>query len=416
MSSNRTIVTGDAVRRARAIAEFEEWEFVASFHAKRVAEIDRTDDILLSKDLARREVTLELAQALHVTERQVWAMVNEATVVRDRVPAVWSAFRSGEIDGVRVSAIADTAERLETPEACAALEASAPDYASTHTIAELRAWLRRLRARLEPDQVQQETDRAVEGRRVSVSHNGDGTSWLNALLPTGVAIAVGDRLRRAARALPPVDPESGEKDRRTREQKQADLVAHWLTSSTGTSTDIRAEIAISIHATDLIGLTNGPGLTLDGEPVGAEWARELAESEHAVLRRLVLDPVGQVLDTTVLTYRPPESLRQALRWRDGTCRVAGCRAPADETDLDHAKAYDNGGATSGSNLRCLCRKHHNMKSHGHFDDRYLDTPVRHVERYQIAPRRPRGLLHTARVDARPTQEYLGEADLTPGRP
>ena len=62
------------------------------------------------------------------------------------------------------------------------------------------------------------------------------------------------------------------------------------------------------------------------------------------------------------------------------------------------------------------RKHHNMKSHGHLDDRYLDTPVRHLERYQIPPRRPRGLLHTARVDARPTQEYLGEADLTPGRP
>ncbi|MBA4609298.1 DUF222 domain-containing protein [Aeromicrobium sp. Marseille-Q0843] len=384
MSSNRAIVTGAAVRRARAIAEFEEWDFIASFHAKRVAEIDRTDDILLSKDLARREVTLELAQALHVTERQVWAMVSEATVVRERVPAVWSAFRSGEIDGIRVSAIADTAERLETLEAWAALEASAPDYASTHTIAELRAWLRRLRARLEPDQVQQETDRAVEERRVSISHNSDGTSWLNALLPTGVAIAVGDRLRRAARALPSMDRESGEKDRRTREQKQADLVAHWLTSCTGTSTDIRAEIAISISATDLIGLTDGPGLTLDGEPVGSAWARELAQSEHAVLRRLVLDPVGEVLDTTVLKYRPPESLRQALRWRDGTCRVAGCRAPVHETDLDHAKAYDSGGATTGSNLRCLCRKHHNMKSHGHLDDRYLDTPVRHVERYRRA--------------------------------
>ena len=36
--------------------------------------------------------------------------------------------------------------------------------------------------------------------------NGDGTSWLNALLPTHVAIAVGNRLRRAARQLPKVDP------------------------------------------------------------------------------------------------------------------------------------------------------------------------------------------------------------------
>ncbi|SKB10472.1 DUF222 domain-containing protein, partial [Aeromicrobium choanae] len=335
MEFNRAITAGDAVRRARAIAEFEEWEFVVHFHAKRTAEIDRTDDILLSKDLGRREVTLELAQALHVSEQHVWALVHEASTITDRTPQVWESFREGDIDSVRVSAIAATAEKLQTPEALTVLERSAPEYAATHTIAELRAWLRRLRARLEPQEVSAETARATEDRRVSITHNDDGTSWLNALLPTGGAIVIGDRLRRAARAVPAVDPETGEKDRRTRDQKQADQLVGWLTSCTGPA-DIRAEIAISIPATDFIGLTDGPGLTLDGEPVGAEWVRELAQSEHTVFRRLVLDPIGEVLDTTVLGYRPPESLRQALRWRDGTCRVAGCRAPVHETDLDHA--------------------------------------------------------------------------------
>ena len=88
-----------------------------------------------------------------------------------------------------------------------------------------------------------------------------------------MAIAVGHRLRKAAQALPPIDPETDEKDRRTRDQKMADLVAHWLTCSEGTHTDIRAEIAIGIAATDLIGLTDGPGLTHDGEPVGSAWER-----------------------------------------------------------------------------------------------------------------------------------------------
>ncbi|MBC9225255.1 DUF222 domain-containing protein [Aeromicrobium sp. 636] len=379
MSSSQAAVTGDAVRRARAIAEFEEWDFVARHHGRRVAEIDRADDIVLSKELARREVTLELAQALHVTEHQVWAMVREAATLQRKTPAIWRAFAAGDIDGVRVTAIADTADRLVTPEAWAQLEQTAPAYAATHTIAELRAWLRRLRRRLEPDVADAETARAVEDRRVTITHNDDGTSWLNALLPTGVAIVIADRLRRTARALPVIDPETGEKDHRTREQKQADVLAHWLTSSTGTSTDIRAEIAISIAATDLLGHTNGPGVTLDGEPVPADWVRELAASEHAVLRRLVLDPVGHVLDTEVLTYRPPESLRQALRWRDGSCRVAGCRAPVHDTDLDHHIPYGHGGRTTGANLRCLCRKHHNMKSHGHLDDRHLDAPARWTE-------------------------------------
>lgn len=251
------------------------------------------------------------------------------------------------------------------------------DYATNHTLGELRSWLRRFRARVGPEETTTDTARALDDRRVSVTHNDDGTSWLNALLPTGVAITAAERLRKAARALPGIDPETGQRDTRTRDQLQADLIAHWLTSCTGTETDIRAEIAISIAATDLIGLTEGPGITRDGEPLDHAWVRELAASEHTVFRRLVLDPVGEVLDTTVLAYRPTAALRQALHWRDGTCRVAGCRAPVFETDLDHARDYDSGGETSARNLRCLCRKHHNMKSHGHLDDRYLGPPMRY---------------------------------------
>ncbi|GAA3527169.1 hypothetical protein AFL01nite_03970 [Aeromicrobium flavum] len=305
MTSETTSLSADAVRRARAIAEFTEWHFVVTQHAERGAQIDRCDEIALTKELARREVTLDLAQSLHVSENTIWAMISESGVLRDRAPAVWEAFRAGDIDGVRVTAIARTAEQLQTRKALDHLERSAPEYAATHTVAELRSWLRRLRARLEPEPTAQETARAVEQRHVSIRHNDDGTSWLAALLPTPLAIAVGDRLRRTAKSLPAIDPDTGEKDRRTREQKQADVLGHWLTSCTGTETDIRAEIAISIAATDLIGLTDGPGLTLDGEPVGAEWVRELAQSEHTLFRRLVLDPLGEVLDTTVLRTNPP---------------------------------------------------------------------------------------------------------------
>src|SRR5690606_11900294 len=182
---------------------------------------------------------------------------------RSRTPAVWEAFRAGDVDGIRVTAIARTAELLQTPAALRELDDTAPGYAATHTVAELRAWLRRLRARLEPEEAGEERARAEEQRRVSIRHNDDGTSWLSALLPTPVAIAAGNRLRRTAKALPKIDPETGQKDRRTKDQKQADLLAHWLTNATGTSTDIRAEIAISIAATDLLGYTDGPGMTLD---------------------------------------------------------------------------------------------------------------------------------------------------------
>src|SRR5690606_16710683 len=138
--------------------------------------------------------------------------------------------------------IADTIGKLTKTSSVEALDASVVPYATTHTLGELRAWRNRTRARLEPDETRGEADRAVQRRRVEIAHNDDGTSWLSALLPTTVAVAVGNRLRKAAKQLPKTDPETGERDRRTRDQKRADLVAHWLTCSEGTSTDIRAEI------------------------------------------------------------------------------------------------------------------------------------------------------------------------------
>ncbi len=374
-----------AARREQARAEYATWNLVLNHFERAVKVIESSDQAPISKQHGRSNVVLDMARLLVVSEQRVWGILHDARTLRDRTPRVWSAFRAGSIDAAKAAAIAATVEKLQTTEARRAVDHSAVDYAKTHTVAELRPWLRRLRARLEPQKVEDETARAIDERRVSVTHNDDGTSWFNALLPTGVAVAIEARLTRAAKALPAIDAETGDRDRRTRDQKQADLIAHWLTSCTGTETDIRAEIAISIPATDLIGLTNGPGTLLaDGEPVTNSWVRELAQSEHTILRRLVLDPMGRVLDTTVLSYRPPESLRQALRWRDGTCRVAGCRAPATNSDQDHQLAFDRGGTTSADNLRCLCRKHHNMKSHHHLDNRHIDPPAHHVERYRAA--------------------------------
>src|SRR5690606_23134795 len=136
----------DAARRARAVAEFEEWKLIAAHHRRRVAEIDRSDAMVLTKELARREITLDIAQALHITEYKVWAIISEAETLRERTPAVWEAFRTGDLDAARATAIADTAERLVERESWTKLEEDAVAYAVTHTVNELRCWLRRFRA------------------------------------------------------------------------------------------------------------------------------------------------------------------------------------------------------------------------------------------------------------------------------
>ena len=60
-------------------------------------------------------------------------------------------------------------------------------------------------------------------------------------------------------------------------------------------------------------------------------------------------------------YRPSTPLQRFVRCRDLTCRFPGCDAPAEVCDIDHAIPYPLG-PTHPSNLRCLCRKHHLLRT------------------------------------------------------
>ena len=61
------------------------------------------------------------------------------------------------------------------------------------------------------------------------------------------------------------------------------------------------------------------------------------------------------------TYRPSAGLARFVRARDLTCRFPGCTASAEFCDIDHVIPYPLG-ATHPSNLACLCRKHHLLKT------------------------------------------------------
>ncbi|WP_369741793.1 HNH endonuclease signature motif containing protein [Mycobacterium servetii] len=60
-------------------------------------------------------------------------------------------------------------------------------------------------------------------------------------------------------------------------------------------------------------------------------------------------------------YRPSAALQRFIRCRDLTCRFPGCDRPAEFADIDHTIPYPLG-PTHPSNLKCLCRKHHLLKT------------------------------------------------------
>jgi hypothetical protein len=70
-------------------------------------------------------------------------------------------------------------------------------------------------------------------------------------------------------------------------------------------------------------------------------------------------------------YRPSKALADFVRHRDMTCRFPNCAAPATGCDLDHTIAYGDRGPTHASNLKCLCRFHHLVKTFWGWRDEQL---------------------------------------------
>ena len=85
-----------------------------------------------------------------------------------------------------------------------------------------------------------------------------------------------------------------------------------------------------------------------------------------VFRRLVVDPdTGWLLDAGAATYQPGRHLARTVRKRDLHCRFPGCATAARFCDLDHVIHFPVG-QTVLRNLACLCRRHHRLKTHGHW--------------------------------------------------
>ena len=85
-----------------------------------------------------------------------------------------------------------------------------------------------------------------------------------------------------------------------------------------------------------------------------------------VFRRLVVDPdTGWLLDAGAATYHPGRHLARTVRKRDLHCRFPGCATAARFCDLDHVIPFPVG-LTVLRNVACLCRRHHRLKTHGHW--------------------------------------------------
>lgn len=126
-----------------------------------------------------------------------------------------------------------------------------------------------------------------------------------------------------------------------------------------------AQVIVTVPVFSLLGLTQQPSELTGYGPIPTEIARQLLGQSHSFLRVLV-DPVsGKPLDSNPDSYRVGSKERTLLAAMAGSCSWPNCCSPAILAEVDHIKAFGQGGKSTAANLQPLCKRHHTLK---HFKD------------------------------------------------
>jgi hypothetical protein len=344
----------------------------------------------------------EVAAAQGISHAVASGQMYLAVALRDRLPKVAAIFADGAISARLASAIVWHTDLVKDPETLRLVDATLAADAKHFGPMSVRRTAQAIDAivdRHDPAALRR-TRAAARGRYVTISlaENDSGTAALwGSLLGTDAA-TLDRRLAQMAHQLCDDDP-------RTLDQRRADALgalaagADHLACGCGnaqcqTGTDPRAA-AVMIHVVaDASALDAQPDPHTSGErasrPITPEMtlAEALAPDPEPDVPPVRLPPAhligGSTLPASMVAelvangakvrrlrhpadappeagYRPSAELERFIRCRDMTCRFPGCDQPAEFTDIDHTIPYPSG-LTHPSNLKCLCRKHHLLKT------------------------------------------------------
>ncbi|WP_284293938.1 DUF222 domain-containing protein [Luteimicrobium album] len=368
-------------------------------------------------------VSASAAARLCLTGRSADLLVGMAAGLGD-LPEVADALGDGRIDERRARTLVDGSvdvpredrRRLVAPLVGTRSE---PGPACRLTAPRVRERVRRAVAAYDPAGADRRRERARAERCVRFEPAGDAMAYLSALLPAGDAAGV--RAHLDALAVP---AQRAPGEVRTLDQLRADTLVALLTGArpvehrrpdpceaapeaspaategaategvaTGgvalddvamgdavvdgvawTAPTVRTVVHVTVAASTLLGLDDEPGELRGFGPIPASLARGLASGPNVTWQRILTDPAtGVATDVSRRTYRPGVVLGDLVRARDETCTFPGCRVPAWRCDLGHVEPFDHAsagaeprppGQTRADNLHPVCRRHHNLKTHG----------------------------------------------------
>src|SRR5690349_3999181 len=344
-------------------------------------------------------VAAEIAAAQNVSHGVASHQLTVAMALRERLPRVAELFATGALSYRLVSAIVsrtrlvrdrEAGRRLDAVIAADAVQWGALSVAKTD--AAIDAWV----DQIDPGALRR-TENGSRGRHLDIvaGEDGSGLCYVQGQLCTDDGQVLDQRLLDMARGVCANDP-------RTIDQRRCDALAalgrgaHQLACACGdphcpaaAATSPSTPTATVVHVVaDARSLTEATPVQLHGPPPptppsappsGPPSPAGRAHTKPAVVIGAGIVPaplLAAKLATTATTrllvhpgaappeprYTPSRALADFVRCRDLTCRFPGCDHPAYRCDVDHSIPYPVG-PTCASNLSCLCRKHHLLKTY-----------------------------------------------------
>jgi hypothetical protein len=355
-----------------------------------------------AEDEARRfAVRAELSCALRMPRSTVHDRLRDASALRDRFPGAWVALREAELTHTHVRVLLDETAKLPD-DACGHVEDTVLARAHQQTVAQFRKAVRRAALAADPRSAEERHEAARAERDTTVRPLADGMAELIVTGPAedveairaatwGLADTAQVEARAAAKQADSGPSETSDgPDRRAKAPKIGALrfdamlamTLHVLTGcgtlpAAGDQHGRRPNVQVTVALSTLLGLDEQPAV-LDGYgPVTPGAARRLAVDPTSTWRRLVTDPMGRLQDYGRTTYRPPQDLIDHVTAEHPTCRFPSCSLPSRRAEIDHRRAWTDGGPTNAANLDPLCTPDHLTKHNGLWDvERLPDGTLR----------------------------------------
>jgi hypothetical protein len=347
--------------------------------------------------------TAELSAILNLGRRTAAYRYGRAHTWTTKLPLTFAALSAGDLDERRADQLADVLQHTD-PAIAGQVEAALLPEANDLSVARLKARATEEMLRLDAAAADERRTAAEGAADVHVYPTPtDGRSTLAADLPTDEAVECFDVVDQLATML------KADGDPR----RIGELRAHVLSLLIRRPADsglppVSAHVTITADLDALGGASTSPG-EVSGLPITAAHVRELLARVGALgvgapdggsLAFAITGPDGQLLatmtpaelsrlakrDGPVLgpppptdAYAPTDRQRAFVSIRDRRCRFPNCGQRVGWADLDHVIAHSCGGATDCTNLCCLCRSHHRLKTFApgwHF--RMADDGTLHV--------------------------------------